>query len=700
MTNTISLDFETTSLCDIGLGAYRYANDPSTRILMFAIAEGDGEPLIWDSLDPSSAESAAAHAMLAQAIASGSLIYAHSVMFELAISTYRLFADVGLEPPALEQWRCTQSMCRRAAIPPSLANAAAFLGVTDKDKAGKILINIFSDQSKIVTLAKGKHRMKVASPLLADPIPWDWSVTVAGESVTVADAWRMFLEYCRLDVKVEQEVHRKLCHFELEGEALADFQFNLRMNHRGIPVNLQKLQAAKLLVDELQGSAAERLREMTGCTPTQTAAFTRWLEDRGYPKGKGIAADVVEKLMADPDALTSEVRDALLLRGESAFAAVAKIPTMIAAACADGLVRGTVQDYGARTGRATGQIIQAQNFRKATVHGAHTAYDWIGEGLDVATLQELWGEPLETIASCIRHFIQDPKHDLLDVDFAGIEARITPWLSGDTDELNVILSGKDQYKVCASEVIFNVPYEAVTKEQRTTAKPVVLSCCFGTGGEGLMTALWNNYGIRRTLKECEGYVSAWRKKHSPTQAAWKALQNAALVAIQESRDSEILNGKIKVGCRTLNSIRYMVIKLPSGRKMFYPQPEVRRVWKKYSKLAMEADPRKAAEGGYETDEISFYGKLKKGGWGRTTTWGSRLFENCVQAIGADFLNHGCLKAEEAGYDIFMIVHDQALALNTAPLEGFVEAFCTRPAWALDFPLDAAGAITPYYLKED
>jgi len=39
------LDFETKSRSDLKkVGAYRYACDPSTRILMFAIARGDEEP--------------------------------------------------------------------------------------------------------------------------------------------------------------------------------------------------------------------------------------------------------------------------------------------------------------------------------------------------------------------------------------------------------------------------------------------------------------------------------------------------------------------------------------------------------------------------------------------------------------------------------------------------------------------------------
>lgn len=46
------LDYETSSEADISFGAYRYASDPSTRILMFAVAENDGEPLLWRFDDP------------------------------------------------------------------------------------------------------------------------------------------------------------------------------------------------------------------------------------------------------------------------------------------------------------------------------------------------------------------------------------------------------------------------------------------------------------------------------------------------------------------------------------------------------------------------------------------------------------------------------------------------------------------------
>lgn len=136
--------------------------------------------------------------------------------------------------------------------------------------------------------------------------------------------------------------------------------------------------------------------------------------------------------------------------------------------------------------------------------------------------------------------------------------------------------------------------------------------------------------------------------------------------------------------------------------MYYPHPQVKRTFRKYTEADMEENPWKREEGGYWADSISFYGKVPLSGqWGRIHTWGSRLFENAVQATGADLLNYGCLQAEAEGYDVRMIIHDQILAMdNGLPLEGFIEAFCRKQPWAADFPLAASGAVVPFYLKDD
>ncbi|PWR43475.1 hypothetical protein DK292_15995, partial [Listeria monocytogenes] len=70
------------------------------------------------------------------------------------------------------------------------------------------------------------------------------------------------------------------------------------------------------------------------------------------------------------------------------------------------------------------------------------------------------------------------------------------------------------------------------------------------------------------------------------------------------------------------------MQLPSGRRMYYPEPKIAPEFKKYDEEDMEADPWKRVKGGYWTDSMSFYGQ-HQGKWKRIHTWGSRLFENAV-----------------------------------------------------------------------
>lgn len=722
------LDYETSSECDISLGGYRYANDPSTRILMVAVAEDDGEPLLWRFDDPYSEESLLAEEMLRKAVVSGSLIYAHNAQFEVAISTYRLKEDIGIDPPKLEQWRCTLAMCRRAAAPESLAAAAEFFGLGDKKNAiGKALIGVFSDRSTQVvlmppegmkdpatikplkngkfTVGKKPNNRKSSSPIFDEEILWDWNVKVAGEVMTVREAWEKFCAYCKQDVRVEQELHHKLAHFELKGDVLDSFQADLRMNWRGVPVNRSALRNALVVVETLKDKLAARFVRMCGIQPSQRERKLEWLRARGYPADNLQAGTVDQVLEAPPENMSPLAVEVLKLHSLLSFAALAKLPTMEAAACQDGRVRGTMQWHAARTGRAGGRIIQPQNFRKSTIgEEAHACYAMICDGWDSFYFEELWESPLEAVASSIRHFIQPSDGSFYDADYAGVEARITPWLAGDTAKLKLILQGVDLYKRTAS-MIFDVPYEAITKSQRTDAKPVELGCCFGVGARGLRDAMAQPpYNLTRTLAQCKSYVSKYREGHPETVQAWKDIEEAAKSAINNpGRKFTACEGRLTFVCGRAAGISYLTMALPSSRRLYYPHPKVKPTFKKYDEEDMLEDPWKRETGGYWVEQISFYGKLRDSGkWGRVGTWGSRLFENAVQAIGADLLNRGCVEAERRGFPITMIVHDQAIcetSVAKGSLEEFVEALCTKDPWAESFPLEASGVTTPYYLKD-
>ena len=205
MNNTYHVDFETYSAADLrSYGAYRYAADPTTEILIMAISRGDDEPILWDALNGG----AAALAMFREAGAPGNIIYAHNAQFEAAICKYKALNTFGVPAPPLENWRCTAAMARRAAIPASLAQAGAFLGIEQaKDSAGGALIRKFSIPRK---------------PTANDPS----TRTFPADDEA---AFASFCDYCIQDVKAETEVGKALSHFELTGSVLASFQFDLSL---------------------------------------------------------------------------------------------------------------------------------------------------------------------------------------------------------------------------------------------------------------------------------------------------------------------------------------------------------------------------------------------------------------------------------------------------------------------------------------
>jgi DNA polymerase len=685
-----SLDYESTSLCDIKLGAYRYAADPSTRILMFAIAKNDNPPVAWNFIDGNKGEGMIALHDLRRAIETGGRIYSHNAGFEIPMSHYRMVTDLGVEPPPLEVWRCTKAMALRAAIPASLAGASDFLKLSDKDKRGKALIGVFSDQRHLTTLSNGKQRMKVPSPILCDPIPWDWTVTVAGEHHTVRKAWEMFIDYCRQDVVVEQQIHKKLAKFELTGTELDGFLFDLRMNHRGIPVNVPALRHAKTIVDEHAAALTQEFLALTGLMPSQNKKVKEWLQARGY-KGDSLDLESREKYAADledPDA-----KMALHLAGQLSFAAVKKVDAMLDTTCPDDRMRGLFTWHGAqRTGRWTSSGPQMQNAKKPSIKQPDEAYKYLCEGACIDTLRQFYGNPYEVIASVIRNFVKPHSGMMLDADYSNIESRVASWLVGCDGELQMYRDGRDIYKDMAS-TIFNTPYDEVSKEQRFVGKVAILSCCFQTSAQKLheTCAAWGQPVSKEVAIQA---VKTFRGSKPQYPDAWKAYGSAISKAIKAPGEWFDASPYVKFGRTLKEPFDRLIMRLPSGRDIIYPYPQIQR------KVTRNKDFETGEWREWETDEITFYGQGKVGvNWMRVATYPASCFQSSVQGTARDFMLYGCLQAEKAGFDIFALIHDQALAEDGDP-DKFVEALCTLPPWVpKDFPLAAAGGRVPYYAKD-
>lgn len=81
-----------------------------------------------------------------------------------------------------------------------------------------------------------------------------------------------------------------------------------------------------------------------------------------------------------------------------------------------------------------------------------------------------------------------------------------------------------------------------------------------------------------------------------------------------------------------------------------------------------------------------------------TDYGLMLAHNCTQATGADLLAHGAIEAEKAGFEPFMLVHDQCLAPDDGRRDEFERVMCSIPEWFQGFPLEADAESVRSYQK--
>jgi DNA polymerase len=689
-------DHETTSAEDISKGAWRYAAHSSTRILMTSVIKGDEDPVLWNFLEPDSEESKHAKHLLAEAVESESEIFAFNAGFELAVNHYRLTQDVGITSPTIEQLRCSQAMARRAAIPVSLAKAAEFLKLpVDKDSRGKALIHVFSDQTKLVTLTHGKEKRKSANPILESPIPWGWTLTVAGETVTVKEAWEMFCAYCKKDTIVERELRKRLARFALEGDELAGYQFTNRMNQSGAPVNLRAAENAQVILDTHRENLEAEFVKITGLMPSQTAKVLAWLQHHGYAADNLQAATMEQQ--RGSSFLTPEGSRALEIRSDLSFAAVKKVRSLLDTVCPDETIKGSFTWYGASaTGRWTSNGFQLQNARKSTIGDTSIAYRHLCEGIHPDLFEIGFGNPYEAVASCIRNFVQPHNGaTMLSVDYANIESRVAALIAGQADLLDMYRQGRDAYKELASKV-FGVRVEDVTKDQRFVGKVGNLSLVYQTGAKTFheTCAAW---GMPIEKKIACATVKTFREENAMFPKTWRAFEAAAVKAIKEPGKWIEANEFVSFASTTKAPFHRLMMRLPSGRALCYPLPQVVRTVKRHR------DYETGESREWESDDITFWGQLRgTAAWGRVSTYAGSLFQSSVQASSRDIMQHGCITAQDRGYRIFSIIHDEVLSHNDHAdgLAGLEAALCCHPAWlAEDFPLEVSGSVCDHYTKD-
>ncbi len=670
MSQKLHIDVETfVGSVDIKkVGGYRYAFAEDCEILIAAMALGDEEPVVWSVLNPDIPD------RYWDALEDPSvLVYAHNASFEMAILQALAKKTFNVECPDLRRFRCTMSLARRAALPSKLEKLSEVLGLANpKNNRGKALIKKFSCLPTRATKANPNcQRIRPED----DPA-----------------AFTEFCAYCAQDVRAEQEVARRLRYFD-EPINNANYSLDAIINARGVTVNLEALRHAQKLIEEETEIVSQKFRELTGFEHTQRDVFLKWLHEGGIHLDD-LQADTIEEFLKNHILNFSPGVEALRLKQSIAYASIKKIGTMLA--CADprdGRLRGLLNHHGASTGRWTHSLVQPGNMKRPTIKYTEDAYREICEGVSREMLEICYGPVLEVISSCVRHFIQDFPRNIFDGDYVGIEARVVNWLAGQEDALerfraydrapagSDLKKSLDPYRVMAAEV-YRIPVKDVLPfPHRFVGKGLILGAGFMLSPSGYRRQCLEQAGYDLPVGQENHAIGLWRKKHRKVVKWWYALDAAAKSAVLR-RDQIFRAGKISFFSKNIGGILFLLMVLPSGRKLAYPRPKI-------------------VPGKFEgTTQIEYFGNIKGITWGACRLWPGVMANNATQGTANDVMFVGAHNCEREGYEIFNVVHDQGLAFIKPGQTGerYVQLLEKMPDWANGLPLAAEGGEAPFYRK--
>ncbi len=697
-------DFETKSAADLKtVGVWNYAHHPSTDVLCFGFAFDNDAPSIWTPGHISAK-------LIASHIQGGGEFVAHNAPFELAIWNTVMVEKYGWPELKPEQVICTMARAYAMALPGSLDDATAALGLPGtKDKTGHALMMRVSCPMNRKEVSQGK------------PAKWaleQESFTFMGKKITPDEALEMLYDYCKQDVVAERLVYERT--LPLSNQERRTWIMDRRINERGFLFDPEAVAGAIELKDQALADMDRRMSELTdGAVQSTTAlpALKEWMEWRGF-KPESLAKNLLDGYIKD-ETLHPDVRAALSLRQEGGRGtSVAKLEKARALAGADGRVRNIIQYHGAATGRFAGRGLQPHNFPRDLPKPESVAFLMrLLAARDGEMLAAMEDNPLAMISRLLRGFIMaEPGKQLVGGDWSNVEGRGLAWLAGEewkVDAFRAFDAGKgpDLYKKTYAGS-FNVPVEEVDKEQRQIGK--VMELAFGyQGGVGAFHQMANIYGVVVDDEKAEEFKVAWRNAHPMVVQYWPALQKAAIRAIQHpgtmtsTSDAENRWGD-RFADRPLpprdRAVRFKVTKpgpflycrLPSGRLLTYPYPRLDESDYGPKITYMSVPSPDEWKAGRIVDDPRNSRK-----WARISTYGGKLAENVTQAICRDILTEAMLRLADRDFDPVLHIHDEVICeglYNEKSRTRIQEILETPPLWAEDLPLAADCWLNDRYQK--
>ena len=371
------------------------------------------------------------------------------------------------------------------------------------------------------------------------------------------------------------------------------------------------------------------------------------------------------------------------IRKELGKTSVKKYAAMDACLCDDGRIRGLLQFYGAnRTGRWAGRLVQVQNLPRNYLGTLDTARELVKKRQTDA-VRLLYGNVPDTLSQLIRTaFVPGPGNRFFVADFSAIEARVLSWLAGEQWRLDVFRTHGKIYEASAS-AMFGVELDRIKKgnpEYALRGKGKIAELALGyQGGKGSLLSMGAlNMGLAE--EELPDIVKRWRGSNQRIVDFWYAVERRAVETVRHGTA-----GYLPRGIAFDRDRDYLIIRLPSGRKLHYYKPEIRR-----NDLGRDA--------------VHFLGTDQKTGkWEYISTYGGKLTENIVQATARDLLAEAMMNLHGQGFSINFHIHDEVILEvpedSGKTLEEAIRILCTPPRWAPDLPLNADG-FEAYYYKKD
>ena len=650
----LHIDIETRCRLDVGdVGVYRYAEDPTFCIILFAYSFGDEPVIVLDTSRDTFPGESIPRDVWSALTDPDVLKIAHNANFEyVCIKTaFGLALDI-------RQWFCTMVGAAYLGLPLSLDKIGQVLGLSQKkDTRGKALITYFCKPCKPTKKNGGRTQN------LPEHAP---------------EKWTEFKEYNAQDVRTEKEIYTYLSRFPgLPDTEQRYWILDQDINATGITVDREFSEKAIELNTLFIRNAHKELTAITGVdNPNSLPQLKSWLfKELGHEVhslGKDYLADAI-----DGGLLPKHVERVLRLRQLASKTSVSKYDAFLAYACRDGRIRGLLQFYGAnRTGRFSGRGPQIQNLKRTPKQDIGVARDAVLYGF--AGL--LYSDVPDVISRLTRTaLVAKDGYSLAVSDFSAIEARVLAWEAGEDWVLDVFRTHGKIYEATAANM-FNVPLDSISHGSDLRAKGKVATLALGyQGAAGALIAMG---ALREGLDEAElpAIVNAWRSANPNIVKFWREVENAAKHVVK-NKTSYVLRKKY-CSLKFLYDRGYLFIELPGGRRLSYYGASL------------------------DKGRLSYYGldQVKKV-WVKIDTYGGSLVENITQAIARDCLCDAMYRIRyDAGLPILMHIHDEIVSEapeDKAPdaLKTMYDIMSVGPGWAGGLPLKGDGFISKFYKKD-